>query len=124
MTVGGILGLNAVELPWVEMGISASLIVLGLVLAINLPLTVILAAALTGFFAIFHGHAHGAEMPEDASGLQYALGFLLATAILHAGGIGLGLVLPRLLMARAAKISQACGVVMALTGTALITGIL
>lgn len=122
MTAGGVLGLNAVELPMVELGISASLIVFGLALAFNISLPVIAGMAIIGFFALFHGHAHGSEMPADASGMDYAAGFLLATAILHASGIGLGLLFPRLPLSNAARISQACGIVMVLTGGILLAG--
>ena len=122
MTAGGVLGLNAVEIPMVELGISASLIVFGLALALNISLPVIAGMAIIGFFALFHGHAHGSEMPADVSGMDYAAGFLLATAILHASGIGLGFLLPRLPISNAVRISQACGTVMVLTGGALMLG--
>ena len=78
-------------MPFVEIGIAASVIVLGLAVAMQWNLPVAGAMALVGFFALFHGHAHGAEMPTDASGLAYGVGFVLATAILHVIGIGLGL---------------------------------
>jgi urease accessory protein len=122
MTVGGILGLNAVEIPMVELGISASLVVFGLALVLNISLPLIAGMGIIGFFALFHGHAHGSEMPADISGLDYAGGFLIATAVLHAVGVGLGLLLPRLPISNAVRISQACGALMILTGGALIAG--
>jgi urease accessory protein len=122
MTVGGILGLNAVEIPMVELGISASLVVFGLALVLNISLPLIAGMGIIGFFALFHGHAHGSEMPADISGLDYAGGFLIATSVLHAVGVGLGLLLPRLPISNAVRISQACGVLMVLTGGALIAG--
>ena len=71
------------------------MIALGLAVALRISLPMLIAMALVGLFAIFHGHAHGAEMP-DASGFAYAAGFVLATALLHGVGIGLGVVAGRL----------------------------
>jgi len=92
MAVGGLLGLEAVDLPFVETGIAASVVVLGLALAMRWTPPIAGAMALAGAFALFHGHAHGEEIPADASGLGYASGFMLATALLHAIGIGLGVI--------------------------------
>ncbi|NVJ91261.1 MAG: HupE/UreJ family protein [Methylocystaceae bacterium] len=89
MVIGGILGINGVHVPFVELGIVGSVIILGAVIALGRELPMGLAMALVGLFAIFHGHAHGTEMPMDASGLEYAFGFIIATTILHAAGIGL-----------------------------------
>lgn len=91
MTVGGALGMLGVHLPMVEAGILASVLILGLLIAASARLPLSGAMALVGLFAIFHGHAHGAEMPAAASGAVYGAGFALATAALHACGIGLGL---------------------------------
>jgi urease accessory protein len=79
--------------------------------------------ALVGFFAVFHGHAHGAEMPETASDVAYGVGFILATAALHAAGIGLGLGIGRISgVSRGAL--QAAGGTMALAGVAILVGYL
>lgn len=85
MTAGGLLGMAA--MPLVEAGVLASLLVLGALIfgAIRLPL--IICLPLIGFFALFHGYAHGAEMPADASFLNYAAGFIFSTAVLHLTGI-------------------------------------
>ncbi len=91
MAVGGALGVAGIAIPFVEAGIAISVIVLGLAVALRWQWPVAAAMALVGVFAIFHGHAHGAEMPVDASGLEYGLGFMLATALLHVVGIGLGI---------------------------------
>lgn len=91
MAFGGYLGIEGVELPLVEIGIAGSVVVLGVAVALRWRPPVVAAMGLVGLFAIFHGHAHGAEMPLDASGLGYAAGFMLATALLHAAGISLGL---------------------------------
>lgn len=90
MAFGGWLGVEGVQVPYVEAGIAASVIVLGLAVAARITLPAAAAATLVGVFAIFHGHAHGAEMPLDASGLSYAAGFMIATALLHGAGIALG----------------------------------
>jgi urease accessory protein len=91
MMVGGALGVAGIALPYVELGIAGSVIVLGAVIAVGRRMPVALAMALAGAFAVFHGHAHGTEMPLNASGLAYGAGFVLATASLHVAGIGLGL---------------------------------
>jgi urease accessory protein len=119
MAVGGLLGMSGFELPYVEIGIAASVIVLGLAVSLQLPIPTLAAMAIVGFFAIFHGHAHGAEMPADASGLGYAVGFMLATALLHAVGIALGIGLGRL---NTARVNQFGGLAMSLAGVALIGG--
>ena len=91
MAAGGALGMAGVAVPYTEAGIMLSIVVLGLVAVLRLGMPVSVAMALAGFFAIFHGYAHGAEMPAGASGVTYAAGFLVATALLHAAGIAMGL---------------------------------
>ena len=89
--LGGVLGVRGVTLPFVEFGISTSVILLGLAIALQARLPLGWTAGLVALFGLYHGYAHGAEMPADASGLAYGLGFLAATAALHVAGIGLGL---------------------------------
>jgi urease accessory protein len=91
MTVGGVLGMLGLPLPMVETGILVSVVAMGVLIATAARLPLAASMALVGVFAIFHGHAHGTEIPAAASGLNYALGFVLATAFLHACGLGLGL---------------------------------
>lgn len=91
MALGGFLGMMHVEIPWIETGIVLSVLILGVFIAAALRLPLYASVLLVGLFAIFHGHAHGAEMPETASGLTYAAGFILATALLHTIGISLGI---------------------------------
>jgi urease accessory protein len=91
MGVGGALGMAGIGIPFVEAGIALSVVVLGLAVTLRVKAPVSVAIAVTAVFAIFHGHAHGAEMPTDTSGLAYGAGFILATALLHAAGIGIGL---------------------------------
>ena len=90
MALGGMLGMAAISIPFAEHGILASVLVLGALIAAAVRLPVGASAAIVGAFALFHGHAHGAEMPENTSGLLYALGFIVATTGLHLGGTGLG----------------------------------
>lgn len=95
MAIGGAMGSAGYALPYTEAGIAASVVVLGLAVAFCISLPTVVAMALGGLLAIFHGHAHGADIPQSISGYDYAAGFLLATALLHAIGIALGLSSPR-----------------------------
>jgi urease accessory protein len=88
MVAGGALGIAGVAVPMVEPGILASVIVLGLLVLTAARLPVALGAALVAVFALLHGHAHGAELPMQAAAASYAAGFALATALLHAIGLG------------------------------------
>lgn len=90
MIGGGILGLAGVPLPFVETGISVSVCLLGLLIAGACRLPLAYSAMLVGTFAIFHGHAHGTEMPFATGAVSYTIGFALATALLHLAGMGLG----------------------------------
>lgn len=119
MAAGGALGMNGVSVPFVETGIALSVVTFGLALAFDLALPVGLAAGLVGFFAVFHGHAHGAEMPADASGASYAAGFMIATALLHAAGVAIGVGAGRLASQRAIRIG---GAAMAAAGVGLLAG--
>ena len=119
MAVGGALGMNGANVPYVETGIALSVVVFGLTLASGVALPVGLAVGLVGFFSIFHGHAHGAEMPANASGAAYAAGFLIATALLHGAGIALGMGAARLASQRAVRIG---GAAMAAAGVGLLAG--
>ncbi len=83
MAFGGTLGLVGVHLPGVEIGIALSAIGLGAAVLFEAKPKLAIAAALVGFFAIFHGHAHGTELPEGANGLLYSIGFVIATGLLH-----------------------------------------
>lgn len=118
MAAGGALGMAAMPLPGVELGIAASVIVLGAVVAFARRAPVAIAVGLVGVFAIFHGHAHGTEMPLDATSGAYAAGFMLATALLHAAGIALGFAIGRIAHGRAAY--QLGGSLVALAGVAIL----
>jgi urease accessory protein len=90
MSVGGLMGMNGAGLPLVEVSILASVLVLGLLITSGARASVAGGALLVAAFALFHGHAHGAEMPASVQGAEYLLGFASATALLHATGIALG----------------------------------
>jgi urease accessory protein len=92
MAMGGMLGLMGVPLPGIEYGIALSAIMLGAAVMFEIRPPLALAAVLVGFFAIFHGHAHGTELPVGQSALLYSMGFVIATGCLHAVGIGIGTV--------------------------------
>jgi urease accessory protein len=113
MTLGAVLGVQGVPLPAVEQGIAASVIALGLLIAFEVKIPAAAAALVVGLFAIFHGHAHGAEMPEMASPLGYGLGFGLATATLHAIGLGFGALRARV---GGALVSRLAGAAVAASG--------
>lgn len=92
MAVGGAMGIAGVPLPPVEIGIAVSVLVLGLLIAGAVRLGVVPACLIVAGFAVFHGYAHGLELPSAADPLGYSLGFVVATGLLHLGGIALGLV--------------------------------
>jgi urease accessory protein len=92
MAFGGFLGLLGVPLPGVEIGIAVSAILLGTMVCTQARPPLWVAATAVGFFAVFHGHAHGTELPAGQSGLLYSIGFVTTTGALHATGIAIGLV--------------------------------
>lgn len=102
MAVGAAVGIFGMPMPWVEVGIVASVIALGALVAFGIKASLPVSAALVGLFALFHGYAHGTEMPVDASGALYAIGFVASTAVLHGIGLALGLSLKRPVLLRTA----------------------
>ena len=92
MAFGGMLGLMGVPLPGTEVGIALSAVALGAVVATEARPPLWEAALLVGFFAIFHGHSHGTEIPPDQNGVLYSVGFVIATGLLHLTGIAIGLI--------------------------------
>jgi len=105
MVLGFVSALLGMPLPFVEPVILASVVVLGLAIAFALPVSPLVGAVIAGFFAFFHGHAHGGEM-GGAAFLTYGAGFVLATMLLHALGIGLGLGAGRMLTGPAGRLSM------------------
>lgn len=113
MAFGGALGAGGVAIPHVEAGIAISALLLGLMVAGAVRPPLWCAAILVGIFAIFHGHAHGTELPRGASALAYSAGFVTATGSLHLAGIALS-GLNR--WAAGAKLMRVCGGVIAMAG--------
>lgn len=118
MALGFFMAVYGIGLPFVEPAILASVIGLGLLVAVAAKLPTPAAAAIVGIFALFHGHAHGGEL-GSAGALQFGLGFMISTALLHMAGIGLGLGISRF-GAIAARIA---GVLTALAGLSLAFGV-
>lgn len=120
MVAGGVLGFNGVAVPYVEIGIAASVFVLGALIALEWKLPAALAMAIVGGFAIFHGHAHGTELPAGSGLLEYSAGFVLATALLHAAGIALGLAIGGAALAPRTWLPRILGGLTAAAGVALL----
>jgi urease accessory protein len=118
MAGGGVIGILGVPLPGVEIGIAISAIVLGSMVMLAAKPPVLVAAVLVGAFAIFHGYAHGAELPPGADAVAYSVGFVVATGVLHLTGIAFGLV-ARWPAGRIAV--RAAGGAIALAGIAFLT---
>jgi urease accessory protein len=119
MAFGGALGILGVPLPAVEIGIALSAIVLGVMVATSARPPLWIAAIIVGAFAIFHGHAHGAELPAGADAAAFSLGFVIATGLLHLTGIAFGLV-TRWPAGRIAV--RSAGAAITLVGIAFLTG--
>lgn len=122
MAVGFGLGIAGTNLPFVELGIALSSIVIGGAAALGRPMPVAAAMSLVGVFAIFHGHAHGAEMPAGSSGLSYALGFVTATALLHAAGIGAATGVSALAARYGRPLARIAGGLFAVAGAGVLAG--
>jgi urease accessory protein len=120
MLAGSALGMAGIPIPFVEPGILASVVALGLLVALAIDLPVWTGGLIVGLFALFHGHAHGTEVPESAGGLEYMAGFALATAALH--GVGIAAALSFGLRYR--SLIRAAGAACALVGVALFAGLL
>ena len=119
MALGGALGIAGVPLPGVEIGVAGSGVLLGLAVALAWRAPLALAAVLVGVFAIFHGHAHGGELPTAANPFTYAAGFVLATGALHLAGVGFG-TLTR--FRRGEWLVRGAGAVVALVGSSFLVG--
>lgn len=121
MALGGVLGLLGIPVPMIEPGIAASSIVLGLLIALAIKAPLWVAAVIVGAFAIFHGYAHGAELPEAANPLAYSVGFVIATGLLHLAGIAFG-ELARFSWGH--YVVRAGGALIALAGVGFLTGMI
>ena len=120
MAFGGVLGILGAPLPAIETGIASSAIVLGVMVALAARPPLWIAAVLVGAFAIFHGYAHGRELPDGADAVAYSAGFVIATGLLHLTGIAFGL-LTRWPAGRLAV--RGAGGVIALVGLAYLGGL-
>jgi len=123
MALGGVFGAAGVSLPFAETAIALSVLVFGFVIFSGMTPPVLAAMALVGIFAIFHGHAHGTEMPVGGSGVVYGIGFMVATTLLHGFGITLGLAIRWFDDVPRRRAMQACGVAIALIGAGLTIGL-
>lgn len=117
MALGFLLAVMGAPLPFVEPAILASVIGLGLLVALAVRVPVAASAAIVAIFALFHGHAHGGEL-GSAGALQFGLGFVIATALLHVAGIGLGLASVRI----APSVARVAGILTAVAGFSLAFG--
>lgn len=114
MAVGGLLGIVGVPFPPVELGIAASVLLLGGAIAVSWRAPVWAAILLVGTFALFHGYAHGSELPDAADPILYSLGFMLSTGSLHVAGIGIGWLHGR---KNGARLTRTLGAIIAAIGS-------
>ncbi len=121
MTIGGIMGILGVPIPGIETGIAGSSVVLGLMILLALRPPLWVASVIVGAFAIFHGHAHGTELPNAANALSYSIGFVISTGLLHLVGIGIGELIR---WPTGRIIARATGGLIALAGVGFLTGAL
>lgn len=120
MVLGGALGASGLGLPMVETGIAGSVLILGALIALAARLPMTAGIALIALMGVFHGHAHGTEMPETASPLLYGLGFVMVTAGLHAAGVIAGFAaLQATWMTRALRVAGAAA---AASGLVMVAG--
>jgi len=122
MAFGGALGILAVPVPAVELGIAASVVILGTAVALAARPPLWVGALIVGALALFHGHAHGTELPGSADPLAYGIGFVIGTGLIHAVGIGIGAMthLPRGALALRAAGSVICAIGLYLTAAPLL----
>lgn len=124
MALGGIVSASGLALPFVEAAIALSVAVFGLAIAAGLAPPVFAAMALVGVFAVFHGYAHGSEMPANGSALAYGVGFLASTAMLHGLGVGVGLAIGNFDAVAQRRAVRVCGVAIGLAGAGLMLGVI
>ena len=122
MAVGFLIGAGGVELPFLELAIALSVVAIGTAAALGRPMPLALGMGLVGVFAIFHGGAHGGEMPAESGALDYALGFMAATTLLHVVGIGLTLAAAHLAGRFGRPLAQGAGALIALGGAGILAG--
>ena len=119
MAVGAAIGILGLEIPLVEFVIALSGVVLGALIALRFRAPLAIAMVLVGIFAIFHGYAHGLEMPEQISAMTYGAGFVIGTGLLHLAGIGLGFATR---LPRGELLVRGCGGVISVVGLTYLVG--
>jgi urease accessory protein len=119
LAVGASIAMQWQALPLFEAGIAASVLALGLLIALSMQLSAVLSVAITALFGLLHGYAHGIELPASAAPVEYALGFLAATATLHFTGIATGI----LTRNRYALLSKLLGVAIAASGAWMLAAV-
>jgi len=124
MAAAGALGIAGIGIPFVEIGMALSVVALGAIVAFNVKAPVTAAMGVVGLFAIFHGYAHGAEIPEDVGGVAYAAGFLIATAILHLAGISAGFLIGKAGEHHGSAVVRLAGGLSTVAGVTLLVSIL
>ena len=122
MAIGGVLGLIDIGISITEIGIAFSLVILGSIIASERRLPIVLAMIGVGFFAIFHGYAHGTEMPQTAEPVTYAFGFLTGTALIHIAGVLVGDISKR--YQRGPQVLQVGGGLIAIVGLLFVFGVI
>ena len=105
MAIGATIGVSGPDMPWVEIGIAASVLVLGAAVAFALRPSLAVSAALIAVFALLHGYSHGVELPASVSGLTFGIGFVAATLVLHTIGIAIGLAANRVPVRHMAQVA-------------------
>jgi urease accessory protein len=124
MALAGALGIAGIGVPFVEIGIAISVVAFGAIVAFDFKAPTAVAMGVVGLFAVFHGHAHGAEIPEDAGGVAYAAGFIMATALLHLAGIGAGFLIGKVGAHYGSVVVRLVGGIATVAGVVLLVGVL
>lgn len=124
MGLGGALGASGIAVPFVEVGIALSVVVFGAIVAFGIKAQIAMAMGIAGLFAIFHGHAHATEIPDNAGGLGYAAGLMLATALLHLVGIGLHFTVGKIPQSYGPLFMRSVGGIAAVAGLGILSGLL
>ena len=119
MVVGGILGITGIPVPYIESGIAVSVMVLGLAIAAAWRAPIAIAVAIVAAFGVFHGYAHGAELPNSAAPAAYVAGFVLCTGALHLAGVALGMLKE---LPKGSQVLRASGGLIALAGVWIFAG--
>ncbi|PLX38775.1 MAG: Ni/Fe hydrogenase [Hyphomicrobiales bacterium] len=119
MALGAVVGILGIPVPGVETGIALSAVVLGLMIVFAVRPPIWIAALIVGGFAVFHGYAHGTELPATANAFAFAVGFVIATGLLHLTGIAFGLLVSWPIGRKAVRVA---GGVISLAGVAFLTG--